>query len=427
MNLKTKSKKGSSMVTVLIIGLFLALAGMAVLSLVIKNLVSSRHVYEQNLAFEAAEAGIEKAMTKINDETSPVYNFPFDGKFNQSGKGISEYEGNSNHNDTNGNNNLDDEEIITIISTGYSPNKLKPKTVKKLKATVKKNIFKEEETKFEYAIQSGNNDLDIGGTVLITGDVQSNGTSPSSTAIRVRGNSQVSGDAYTHQGNIDDGGRILGNKYLNSDKIDLPDINLSEWKKVCEQGTIFDGSWDTSPSEQGNNLPDGPIIINGDLIINNGLTIKGAIWVTGAIELNQGTVKLDDSFNNDDTTGRPLSTFVFSEKEIKISNQAIAFQYNSSNNFPIFVSLLDTEATSANAITFNGKDASGHIGLYAKNGEVEFHGAAGHMGTTALLCGKGVTFSGNGKVIYDNKLKNFVFHSGINSPKKVTKSWQIID
>jgi len=80
MNLKTKSKKGSSMVTVLIIGLFLALAGMAVLSLVIKNLVSSRHVYEQNLAFKAAEAGIEKVMTKINDETSPVYNFPFDGK-----------------------------------------------------------------------------------------------------------------------------------------------------------------------------------------------------------------------------------------------------------------------------------------------------------------------------------------------------------
>ncbi|HBG81929.1 TPA: hypothetical protein DDW69_03750 [candidate division CPR2 bacterium] len=443
-----RNQKGSIAATVLVYSSVMVVVGMAIIGLVIANLKSSRFNYEQSLALQAAEAGAEEMLARINNEpekygeegaeTHP----PINGTFTYDSKDLSSYE-------TKVTRQPDKSQIINSI--GYSPNVLNPKKVlKEIKITIAMNK-QTEDSIFKYAVQSASNGVNFGGTIEVQGHVYSgNDITGGSGSLELFGNAyaanaiddKVKGaiktplaihppySAYDYLNSYTEGQlqALIGERELPK----LPEINYAAWQEVCEKSgnkidaAILPQSTINTSDPLIKNMSDGPVVIDGNLSVDDDWEIKGAYWITGNITFNGGDIKLNDtifSYGKDDEGNlRPLFTFIITNGKITVTHDSVNFLPNSSDHFPVFISRY-SEGSEV-AVNYNGKNPNS-VGFFAPSGEIKFDGAS-NDGTTSLLVGQKIDFQGNGKVIFNDKLKDALFHTGTKPGTLISKRWQII-
>jgi hypothetical protein len=283
-----------------------------------------------------AEAGIEKAVWKLNNE------------LNYTGETGTVF-GNGTYNVT----------VTTINGTtklvradAFIPNSANPRAKRTVQVTVSLGASG---FGFNYGIQVGEGGLEMDNNSTVTGNIYANGsivgsagTSVTGTAVSAGGDGRIEdmsmgGDAHAHflenvtvagnttsasliQGTVGgsavsdtiSGCTIGGNatydtktsctiggsetspnpvNYVDPSDEDfpIPEEIIDGWEAEAEAGGII-----SSQTIEGTSTL-GPKKINGNLTLNNGaiLTVTGTLWVTGTITINNNsTVKLDTSYGN---------------------------------------------------------------------------------------------------------------------------------
>jgi hypothetical protein len=168
----------------------------------------------------------------------------------------------------------------------------------------------------------------------------------------------------------------------------------------------------------------GPIKINGDLTvdINATLIITGTIWVTGNVTINNGsTVQVDSSFGAMSggiiagTAGNTANGY------INVNNNVNVIGSGTAGSFLMLLSQRDTRNTSNYAITAANNSSS--LILYAKYGQVEVINNAQLKEITAWK----VRLHNNAIVTYDAGLAGTSFSSGPSGGWQVAEqTWQLL-
>lgn len=272
-------------------------------------------VYNSTVAYNLAEAGIEKAIFCLNETTNS----------NCGGNYGPNYSGESNISLAGGSFST----VVTglganrtIVSTGFTRIMTKKIKVSVESAPTSSGIS------FSYALQIGAGGAKLENNTAVYGSIYSNSDviCTSNDLSLITGDLTVSGstgkiekckinyDAKAHNLEDSDIGRnayyktissktkVAGIKYPNSldpELIALPALDLATWEASAEAGGIIEGDYTAA------NLSSlGPKKINGNLILSNNtnLTITGAIWITGNITINQGSIlTLDPNFGENGT------------------------------------------------------------------------------------------------------------------------------
>jgi hypothetical protein len=413
--------------------LFLILSfSLVLVSYLFSNNQTNLKSYFSSVAYDLAEAGIEKAIWCLNQTANngcggtfgPSYigesNISLgDGKFSTTVTRV----GNSR----------------TIVSTGIGTKNV----TKKIKVEVTAAPTASD-VSFSYAIQ-----VDAGGVTLqnnssIYGSVYSNSNVSCNTNSLVSGDVTVSGasnkidkckinyDAMAHSITNSNVGQnayytnissttVGGTKYPGSpDPIftTLPTFNLPLWENLAANGGTVEGNY--SPLN-GSSL--GPKKINGDLTLNNNvhLTITGPVWVTGNITINNNCVlTLDFTFGDNGTliiadNVNNLATY----GKIMVSNNVI-INGAGEKSFIVFISTNNSNNSANPAINLNN-NAEGAIFL-APDGMIILNNNA----RVKSLSANSIYVNNNAEVHYqESELINLNFAAGPGGNWQIKKStWQ---
>ena len=129
--------------------------------------LESQNIVEKQ-AMQLAEAGIDQAAYKLNDNSS--------------------YNGESNTALGNGTFSVSVSDInsstVAVTSTGYIPNSANPKSIRivKAKMTVSNSVIA-----FNYGVQAGNGGFVMNGGATVNGNIYSNGNIAATTGVRITG------------------------------------------------------------------------------------------------------------------------------------------------------------------------------------------------------------------------------------------------
>ena len=387
-----KNKRGAILILVLIFLIVSISIGVSLTSLVIRGLKSTQQTFDQHLAYEAAEAGIERAMWNINNgDDDDVTLQKVDDAIN------SEYEV-----------TVDDSVANTRILTaiGYSPSKTatnkKTKSIKVTAVTGGVGIA------FRYAVQVGANGISMANNAVINGNAVTDGDITGSNG------SKIIGSAWAH-------GTIPPNpsppvvtpvppnvKLSNQSSIALPDVNVSHWKEEAESAGApcpYSGLTISTPRSLG------PCKINGNLIVNAELTLTGPLWVTGNLSTATDGVhfKLDPGFGS-------AGTVIVVDGTITLGNNVVVEATSSS---PKGYILFYTESSSSSAILLDNNVTGGVY--YTANGIMTVNN---NVHPVSVVC-KGLSLLNNARIDYDQGLASAEFQSG-PSGGWVVKSWQLL-
>jgi hypothetical protein len=412
-------KKGNAWVGILILLTFLTTLGLALISEVVGTIVASKRSGQTQSAQALCDAGIEKAIWKLND----------------SGSG---YVGESNINMGTG--TLDiavtniDQENKEILATAYLPNKTNPKTTRQVKAKISVDL-NETSVSFRYGVQVGNLGLTMGSNGKVIGNVYVDGTitggqvtgdAISSGPSGLISGTQVSNDAkahtitsstigrdayYTHIS----GGTVGRTRYSGSpdtQTVGLPisQTTIDQWEAWALEGGTYNGNYTLT---NGASATLGPKKINGDL--------TGVIWVTGNINFsNNANIKLAPSFGANSgiiIADHPTNKTTYGK--IYVSNNA---NMQGSGNPKSYIMALSTNtgSTTSNPAISVGNNSTAVV-YYSTTGMIEISNNA-HL---RAVSGAGLYLANNAEVTYDSGLADSNFSGGPGG-SWVLKEWQIV-
>lgn len=238
-----------------------------------------------------AEAGVDKALWRLNQPPAGSYTGETDTPLDPSGTfTVSIADKGSG--------------VKTITSTGYVPNSTNPraKQIIKVDASINDRIT------FRYAVQLGNGGITMANSATINGTAFSNGdiSGPHSASIN--------GDAYAVGSISSPSPNISGTPYDHSSTpaptpAPFPNIDYNFYKTLANSGndpaSCLPGSCTVcSPTctISGGVANIGSQKFQGNLTINNNavVTMKGPVYVTGDVIISQGGTKvnLDESYGS---------------------------------------------------------------------------------------------------------------------------------
>lgn len=426
MKLKINKQRGFAAYLLTIIILILLLSIMMGLSTLIYNQQKISHnITRSNLAYLAAEAGVEDVLLRLKDDMT--ISSPYSLTVGDATTDLSIVDSPLGG-------------VKTIISEGDSADRIrKVEVVYQLTS---------DGISFNFGAHIGNpglaggglqmthSDGQIIGNVFSNANVSGSGKITESLIISGAGHSLSGVDVNLNvetysciDSSTDIGGDLeYNNSGSNSCDVDgsvttTPDViqpidfpitpaMISDWKAAAEDGGLVDGGGDVNI---GDNRTLGPGKITGNLTVTNGkiLTISGTLWVTGTfIPGNTSTVKLDSGYGS-------YSGVLIADQMVDIGNLVTLGGSGSPGSFLAIVgtspSLL--EANPAIAIANNSNNAI----LFAPNGVIDIRNNANIVEITAhkLIVKKAI-------VSYNLGLQNTKFITGPGAAWEIT-SWKEIE
>ncbi len=452
-------KKGSAWVGIFIILIFLTSLGLALTTNVVESLRAVRRE-EQLIAAQAlAEAGVEKAIWKLNK--GDIYTGETELTLSTGQVDISVID--------------EDADTKIVTATAYVPKKQGAQRHRTVRVKLEAD-FNKAGLGFRYGIQVGSlgvimeNNTAINGSVysggdviggntnsVIKGDVFASGAAGKIERVIIGENnsdptkrygnawshlikdSTIWGNATVRQiGNLQNSTVYGTTSYADpppEESLPITDASLSTWEGWAAAGNngVPLGTVNI-PVQETRTL--GPVKIDGDLIIDGQLRIKGIIWVTGNVEFKAGSYAyLDPSFGNDSTmiiADNPNDRL--NDGKITVaSNAKICGSYALSNwaacengtlpsDNKSYLMLLSTKnaTTIAEPAIFAGNNSRAVV-YYTTQGMLE----VAQNGALRAMTGGGIHVSNNAIIDYDIGLINANFSAGPGG-SWVVREWQVV-
>jgi hypothetical protein len=425
-----KLKRGSAWAGVVILIFFIISVGLALTSDVTGTLAKAKRANQAVVAQTLAEAGIEKAVWKINQNSG--------------------YTGETNISLPTGTLDISvqtiDQTNKYIEATAYTPSKSDPKVTRKVRAKIFADL-NSSSASFHYGVQVGGLGVEMSNNAKIFGNVYADGTIIGGNGSEITGDAFVSGslnkidgvkigsDARAHTIKDSSVGRdayytvlqntsVARSKYPGSPDpaavgTPLAQSTVDLWETWAAAGGTYSGNYVID----GVSAAVGPKKIDGDLVVTNGatLTITGVIWVTGNISFsNNAIIKLASNYG-------PSSGMLIADSQTDKTNYGKA---NVSNNVNIqgsgnpssyvMIVATNTGSTIANPAIFAGNNSNAVV-YYATTGIIEVANNA----SLRALSGGGLHLSNGAQISYDSGLANANFSGGPGGSWRV-KEWQVI-
>jgi len=335
-------------------------------------------------AFSLAEAGLQKAIQKLNDD--PSYRGETNTSLSPGAYTIIVTQ--------NGNN-------FVINSSGYIPDYQNYKSKKSLRIGLSSST---QNVSFNYALQAGVDGIEMRSNSSISGNAYSNG------AITGASNSAINGDAFAVGSISSPKPVVTGQKVEGTSPSDMPTIDYDYWKN---QANINNDPY-TGNLILGGISEIGPKKIIGNLTIDTGatITLKGPLYITGNIELKSNSrIILDSGFGS-------MGTVIISDGTIVLnSNSQIVNTTATPKGYILLVSL-----SNANPAILVDSNISGGI-FYCLEGVLKLN-SNNHIVTAAA---KKILLESNSNVEYDTGLASTQFSGGPGGGLVLQKgSWQEI-
>ncbi|MDO8566681.1 MAG: hypothetical protein Q7R58_00825 [bacterium] len=437
--------RGSILLLVLVVSAVVITVTVSFLGYFGSAVQSGRYSLASAQALALAEAGIDTAVYKLNQDV---------GYAGEGGAALG-----------NGTFNISiasiDSNTKRITVTSFVPNSTRPTATKTIQATVSINSSV---VSFHYGIQIGQGGFEMNNSSKVIGNAYSNGNIIGTNSARIQGTAiaagptgiiegmDIDGDSWSHtiRGISTVGGNavhavlqnttVAGNvvadaisscaiggtatydtrssctvtgavttpntaTFVPADVLPLPisEEQIDEWEQEAEAGgtLVGDQIYDTGT------LILGPKKINGSLILSNTaeLVITGTLWVIGDIKLSNNVIaRLDAAYGS--ASGVVIAGVDESEAVgyIEISNFAQALGSGASGSYIMLLS--QKEGTESNAIrTHNNSETAI---LYAGEGQVEVGNSAALKEITAYK----LRITNNATVTYESGLQSANFSNG---------------
>lgn len=379
-----KKNQGSTLAMFVIVLSVLTTILLAVASASLYNKVSIERAYNNAMALNIAEAGVEKAIWEFK-------------------QGLSYTGETGNTNISGGEFDVQVTDIDTsnkyITATAYVPSKADPKFKKSVKVKLTAQPSNTD-ISFGYAMQAGNGGMYIGGSSEIEGSLYSN------AHISVTGSAEVHdpGNAWA-VGAISDGGRIKGTKYPGSPPNPLPTIDLDAWRDLARSGGTISGSYNIPPGNFGPKEITGSASFSGSGTVN----IKGPIYIKGSLTIAGG-----GNWNLDDSLGSG-GTVIIVDGSVNIAG-GTHFNPNSAGGYLAIIA-----AGSGSQLSYAGSATGEKIALFAPNGTIYIAGS----GRVVAMMGRTLNIYGSGKIEYEEGTPVISFPGAPGGAWQV-KEWQEI-
>lgn len=437
-----KLRKGNAWVGILILLAFLLTLGLALVTDAVTTIIQSKKAAQVLVAQSLCDAGIEKAVFKLND-TGGTY---------------------SGETDLNLETGVIDIEMVSlgaesksVVVTAYVPNKTQTtqKRIVRAKLSAETN---ESGMAFNYGVQAGEGGLTLSNNALLNGNVYSAGNIACGTTASITGDALISRNSLGDYGGIS-GCKIGGNaeaynilnstltgwgKYVSSKTgssasggltqitqtqldTDLPYIPMSiteptiqSWESWATDGGTFVGNYTLGVGQA---AAIGPKKIEGNLTLNSGsvLTLTGVVWVKGNIILNTGsTLRLSPAYG-------PNSGMLIADQTDDRANAGYIRVYsnvgiNGSGSDDSYVLILSTnQKTSLTDPAIFAGNNSDAVVYYTSEGTIEVNNNA----SLKAISGGGIHLSNGSQVNYDTGLASANFSGGPGG-SWVVSEWQIL-
>lgn len=400
-----KSESGAVLLFTMVLFTIMILMMGAMATYTASEVASHRISVNKEKALNIAEAGVEMAIWKLN---------------NQAG-----YSGESNTSFGGGTYDISvttvDSSKKTITVTSYIPNNSNSTSSRTIK--VNANIGTTT-ISFHYGAQVGagglqmSNNSRIVGSVFSGGNITGSGNATITNDVIVSGNGHnisgmdVNGNvlAYTCTNSVIDGNltyvtggtnncSVNGTTSTQSDEIATQPLPISQDQIDTWKGEALAGGTTGNLTLSGSQTMSlGPKKITGDLSISNSaiLTLTGPVYVTGNITIsNSGKIKLASSYGS-------LGGVILSDGTINPSNSSML---EGSGQNSSYLLVLSTSASSS-AITVSNS-ASGAI-FYANNGGIN----VSNNFSAREVTGYRLIMNNNATITYESGLADTFFSSG---------------
>jgi hypothetical protein len=347
------------------------IVSVALIGITSSEYLASNSSYKKSQALSLAEAGVEKTISELNQDTgyqgtqgAPIQLGNGEIEVSISGNGQSR----------------------TIESIGYIPNKANYKQKKTVKMTL---LVNSELVSFHYAVQVGNQGITMYSNSNINGNVYSNGS------IVGYANSRINGDAYAVGTISSSRPTVSGTKHPDSPPSDMPTLDYDLWRNYSSAGGTHEGTYELNSGSH----ELGPMKIHGDFKMNSNssLTLTGPLYVTGNFEMNSNSrLYLDNDFGS-------AGTVIIVDGTIRLNSNSYIYTTDTS---PKGYILLASANTTDSAIELNSNASNGIC--YALNGGIQFNSNAKVVAVVA----KHLILNSNATLDYDTGLINAEFSGG---------------
>lgn len=430
--------KGNAWVGILLLLVFLTTLGLALITEVVATIVASKRSGQIITAQALCDAGIEKAIWKLN-ETGGGYIGEQDIFFETGTLDIDIT-------------NIDNENK-SVLATAYIPSKTNTKVTRKIKAKVSA-LFNETSASFHYGVQVGGLGVTMSNNAKILGNLYSDGVVIGGNGSEITGDAIVSGssgtitgsgsgqqitvghnakahniiysvirnDAYyaSLQGSTVGGVSYPGSPDPPSVGMPIGQTTIDQWESWAQAGGTINGNYTIT-----GDASLGPIKVDGDLLIDTGtghsLTINGVIWVTGNLTIKtDSTIKLSPSYGGN--SGMILADSPndkTNKGKIVVNNNVVVQGSGNPKSYIMMIATnTGTEFTSPAINAGNNSDA---VVYYAPTGMIEVSQNA----LMRAISGGGLHLSNGAQVQYDSGLANSNFSGGPGGSWQLTE-WQIV-
>lgn len=349
---------------------------------------------EKEQAQALAEAGVERAIWKLNTTAGSFYGDTTEVEVGETGTSFVSI---IDKNPT----------VKTITSTGYVGTSQDPEATRTIKVEV---YLDGEAVEFNFATQIGNGGLTMANSSTIKGNVYSNGN------ITGSGSTTIEGDAYAVGTISSPDPFVTGTKNPGSSAQNLPTIDYDFWKKAACNG---DPNYPTSCQTEeicsptctisadtsiGNKKYSGNLHLTNNAVI----TLNGPIWVTGNFSMSQGgtTLKLNNSFGSN-------GTVVIVDGTVDLTQGGSLVPTDATPNKGYILLVTTSTADPALSISQSGATAL----FFALEGAAELTQSAHVVSLTADK----LDIKNSVILEYDNGLASTLFTTGPGGSWRVTK------
>ena len=400
---------------------------------------SARYDVESAQALALAEAGMDKAVYELNQNTS------YSGETNTSvGPGVFTITV-SNINSTS----------KQITATGYVPNSSNPTATRVVKANVGIN---NDVISFNYGVQSGVGGFQLDNSSSITGNVYSGGSVIGSSQNYIYGDVVSAGasglvygihatsSVYAHTiGNASTNTIIDKNAYYATTRtnttvggtsypgspdqvvaaLPISDEQIGEWETLAAAGgtaACTSGSYNISSG----NVNLGPVKIPCDLNISGTsvVTLYGHIWVTGNITIqNSVVVKMAPSLGAENIAiiaDNPADRI--NSSKISVKNTASFQNSGTVGSFVLLVSQNNSAENGGSIPAMELTNSASAMIAYAAHGLIPLENTVSLKEVTAYK----IHLKNSANVRYDTGLANAVFDSGPGASWSFTPGTYVI-
>lgn len=376
-------------------------------------------------ALSLAEAGLEKAVSQLNQNPS------YSGEANTAlGPGVFTIAVSTI-----------DSQTKRVAATGYVPNSSNPVATRTVKATI---AVSRDVISFHYGIQAGQGGFTLDNSSTITGNVYSSGPIIGSSQNYIYGdvisagpNGLVYGihatsSVYAHTiGNASEATIIDKDAYYSTTKINtsvggvsypnspdqatsslpISDEQIVEWETIAAAGgtaVCSNGKYAISSGT----ATIGPLKIPCNLEISNNavVTIAGHVWVTGNITVqNSAVVKMAAALGSNNVAiiaDNPSDQL--NSSRITVANTASFQNSGTAGSFIFLISQNRSAEAGGTIAAFSLSNSASALIAYAAHGLIPIENSVSLKEVTAYK----ITLANTANVQYDSGLPRAVFQSG---------------